>query len=88
MEKEKVRNLFKGFTGNFEQNQAYSRQSTQSDAISLGGNDNKGTIGKKSYNIFSSAVRSGLESYILGKLYNYCLIKKVKVLIELKIIKI
>lgn len=70
------------FTGNFEQNQAYSRQSTQSDAISLGGNDNKGTVGKKSYNIFSSAVRSGLDSYILGKLCNT--IKKVKVFIELK----
>ncbi|XP_066146695.1 sorting nexin lst-4 [Euwallacea fornicatus] len=61
--------------GNNEQNQnytqqySYNRQSTQSDAISLSGStmgDNKGTITKKSYNIFSSAVRSGLEGYILG----------------------
>ncbi|ERL85453.1 hypothetical protein D910_02872 [Dendroctonus ponderosae] len=53
-----------------EQNHNFTRQNTQqSDNVSLSGSmmgDNKGTITKKSYNIFSSAVRSGLEGYILG----------------------
>ncbi|KAL1509214.1 hypothetical protein ABEB36_003984 [Hypothenemus hampei] len=54
---------------NYNQQFSYPRQSTQSDAISISSSaigDNKGTITKKSYNIFSSAVRSGLEGYILG----------------------
>lgn len=44
---------------------------TQSDNISMTGTqmgfDNKGTVTKKSLNIFSSYVKSGLEGYILGK---------------------
>lgn len=48
----------------------------QNDNISMSGNnmgmgiDNKGTVTKKSLNIFSSYVKSGLEGYILGKYYN------------------
>lgn len=47
----------------------------QNDNISLSGSnmgmgfDNKGTVTKKSLNIFSSYVKSGLEGYILGKCY-------------------
>ncbi|CAH1100608.1 unnamed protein product [Psylliodes chrysocephalus] len=51
-----------------EQNQ--NQLSHQFDNLSLGGGsnmgDNKGTITKKSLNIFSSYVKSGLEGYILG----------------------
>lgn len=58
---------------NYNQNQQYQyepRNSIQSDAVSLAGStmgDNKGTITKKSLNIFSSAVRTGMEGYILGQ---------------------
>ncbi|XP_050298726.1 sorting nexin lst-4 [Anthonomus grandis grandis] len=56
---------------NINQQFVLNRQSMQSDTISLSGGagatgDNKGTITKKSLNIFSSTVRSGLEGYILG----------------------
>ncbi|CAG9761947.1 unnamed protein product [Ceutorhynchus assimilis] len=63
--------IYQGYPAS-EQNhnyQQYARQSTQSDTVSLSGStmgDGKGTIAKKSLNIFSSAVRSGLEGYILG----------------------
>lgn len=43
----------------------------QNDNISMSGStigmDNKGTVTKKSLNIFSSYVKSGLEGYILGE---------------------
>lgn len=47
----------------------------QHDNVSMSGSqmgmgiDNKGTVSKKSLNIFSSYVKSGLEGYILGKYY-------------------
>ncbi|XP_060532360.1 sorting nexin lst-4 [Cylas formicarius] len=63
--------------GNNHQQSIYSNESNQnvyvrqaSDNVSLSGStvgvDNRGTITKKSLNIFSSYVKSGLESYILG----------------------
>lgn len=59
-----------------EQNQ--NQLSHQFDNLSLGGGsnmgDNKGTITKKSLNIFSSYVKSGLEGYILGK---FLLLKRI-----------
>lgn len=46
----------------------------QNDNISMSGTtmsfDSKGTVTKKSLNIFSSYVKSGLEGYILGKYNN------------------
>lgn len=49
---------------------SYGSQSSQNDNISMSGStsggDNKGTVSKKSLNIFSSYVKSGLEGYILG----------------------
>lgn len=53
----------------------YSNEPNQNHALSLGSSqhdfpeniDNKGTITKKSLNRFSTYVKSGLESYIMGK---------------------
>lgn len=47
-----------------------NRQNYYGDNVSLSGStagDNKGTITKKSLNIFSTYVKSGLEGYILGE---------------------
>lgn len=49
----------------------YGGRSIQNDNVSITGSnvgiDGKGTVTKKSLNIFSSYVKSGLEGYILGK---------------------
>ncbi|CAH1174132.1 unnamed protein product [Phaedon cochleariae] len=56
------------------QNQFSYGSHVQNDNVSLSGvstmGDNKGTITKKSLNIFSSYVKSGLETYILGTASN------------------
>ncbi|KAJ8963685.1 hypothetical protein NQ317_014999 [Molorchus minor] len=61
-----VQNIYNNETN---QNQFSYGGSIQGDNISLGGStvvgDNKGTVTKKSLNIFSSYVKSGLEGYIL-----------------------
>lgn len=59
------------YTNEVNQNQFSQGEQVQSDNISLASNnmaamDSKGTITKKSLNIFSSYVKSGLEGYILG----------------------
>lgn len=61
------------YSNEVNQNQHLHGGNIQSDNVSIASNnmaamDSKGTITKKSLNIFSSYVKSGLEAYILGKL--------------------
>lgn len=44
----------------------HSRIGDDGDTVSVSGNDNRGTVTKKNLNRFSSFVKSGGESYILG----------------------
>lgn len=66
-------NLYSNESNNHQVNDPFSvgGYHGQNDNISISGSnmgiDNKGTVTKKSLNIFSSYVKSGLEGYILGK---------------------
>ncbi|KAG5867806.1 hypothetical protein JTB14_011199 [Gonioctena quinquepunctata] len=72
------------YSNEVNQNQfSYGGNNVQPDNISLGGvssiGDGKGTVTKKSLNIFSTYVKSGLEGYIMGTVPNLHVSKKYRI---------